>query len=81
MTITVKTYFDGKEIKVPTELRELEPTEVTLIFEDGSGDKEKPGKGLPLMDEMVAISKNIAGTYPEDLAQNHDHYIHGKPKR
>jgi len=81
MTITVKTYFDGKEIKVPRELRKLEPTEVTLIFEDGSGEKEKPGKGLPLMDEMVAISKSMTGTYPEDLARNHDYYLHGKQKR
>ena len=81
MTVTVKTYFDGKEIKVPTELRKHEPTEVTLIFENGAVKEDNPCRGLPLLDDMVAVSKNITSVYPEDLARNHDHYLHGRPKR
>jgi len=30
---------------------------------------------------MIAISKRLKGNYPEDLAKNHDYYLHGRPKK
>ena len=81
MRVTVRTYFDGKEIKVPTELKEHEPTEVTLIFGEETVKPDKSCKGLPLLEQMIEISKKMTGVYPEDLAENHDHYLYGRPKR
>ena len=77
MRTEIKTYFDGEKIIVPQELKGHEPTEITLIL----GEKSKEKKGLPLLDEMIAISKRIKGNYPDDLAKNHDYYLHGRPKK
>jgi len=76
MTSEIKTFFDGEKIIVPQELRGHKPTELTLIL----GDESKEKKGLPLLDEMTAISKRLKGNYPEDLAKNHDYYLHGRRK-
>lgn len=74
----IKTFFDGKKIVVPKELAGHEPTEITLILPELSGTEESDKEGLPLLDEMIAISKRLKGNYPEDLAKNHDYYLHGR---
>ena len=43
-------------------------------------DAEEP-RGLPLVELAIEISKKMKGKYPPDLALNHDHYLHGRPKR
>ena len=46
-----------------------------------------PGNGLPRADELQSLRQGLlrlAGTVkgtPSDLARNHDHYIHGGPRR
>jgi hypothetical protein len=39
------------------------------------------GKGFPLLDLAVELSRKMKGNYPPDLAKNHDHYLYGRPKR
>lgn len=77
MRSEIKTYFDGEKIIVPQALKGHRPTEITLIL----GEESQQKKGLPLLDEMIAISKRLKGNYPEDLAKNHDYYLHGRPKK
>lgn len=36
---------------------------------------------LPLSDEVMKFSGSLKGNYPRDFARNHDHYIHGTPKK
>ena len=76
----IKTYFDGKKIIVPEELKAHKPTKLILILPEKSAGKESDRKGLPLLDEMIAISKRMKGNYPEDLAKNIDYYLHGRRK-
>ena len=76
----IKTFFDGKKIIVPKELAGHEPIEITLILPELSDAKSSDKAGLSLLDEMIAISKRLKGTYPEDMAKNHAYYLHGRPK-
>ena len=73
-TITVKATFDGSLFKL-LELVESEPdTEYILTVE-----KKKPPYSANALD---VLRKNI-GTIngPPDWSDEHDHYIHGIPKR
>jgi len=42
---------------------------------------DEPDDGLPLLDLALETSERLKGRYPIDLARNHDHYLHGRPKR
>jgi hypothetical protein len=43
---------------------------------------EEPGKrGLPLTDLALELAEKMKCKLPSDLARNHDHYLHGRPKR
>ena len=42
--------------------------------------READEKGFPLLDLAIRLSKQMKGNYPTDLARNHDHYLHGRPK-
>ena len=39
------------------------------------------GTALPTLAERLKDVIGIAAGLPSDLAENHDHYLHGKPKR
>lgn len=47
----------------------LEPIEA-----EGSQD-------ISLRDFLLKFAGTAKGEYPRDLARNHDHYLHGRPKR
>ena len=81
MAVSVKTSFDGQQILLPDELKGHAPGDVTIIFEEKPIESSESTSGLPLLEEMVKISKKMKGVYPEDLAENHDHYLHGRPGR
>ena len=34
-----------------------------------------------LRDLFLEFAGTVEGDYPTDLAENHDHYLHGRPKR
>jgi len=42
---------------------------------------EVEAQGFPLLDMALDIAAKMKGKYPRDLARNHDHYLHGRPKR
>ncbi len=48
---------------------------------EGEQDESESTGGFPLVDLAIEISKKMKGDYPSDLARNHDHYLHGRPKR
>jgi hypothetical protein len=57
------------------------PDGTTVLIQTETGMKEsapaKKGNALAWMKEFVGC----IDTLPEDLAAEHDHYIHGTPKR
>ncbi len=38
-------------------------------------------QGVPTLYERLKDFIGIADDLPEDLAENHDHYLHGRPKK
>jgi hypothetical protein len=40
-----------------------------------------PRAASPTLSERLKPVIGIAKGLPEDLAENHDHYLHGRPKR
>lgn len=52
------------------------PAEGTVVRVEAAAGEPKPSWG-----EVFADLIGAAEGLPEDLAENHDHYIHGAPKR
>ena len=71
-------HTDGK-VLVPDEPVELRPGaryRVSLEpLEEGDEDTES------LRDFLLRWAGTMEGDLPPDLAKNHDHYLHGRPKR
>ncbi len=44
------------------------------------GDKEMPKAASPLGEALMKLAGTAVGL-PEDMAVQHDHYLHGTPKR
>jgi hypothetical protein len=79
MTTTLIAHFDGKVI-VPDEPVEL-PTGCRLEIRVETADvqKQRPGSLLRLAERAAKIPANPDA--PTDGAAQHDHYLHGQPKR
>lgn len=73
-TVTIKAIFDGTSFKF-LEPVDLEPnTEYILTVE-----KEDIAKSEPALEVLRKNIGTIKG--PSDWSEEHDHYIHGTPKR
>jgi hypothetical protein len=73
-TITVKATYDGSSFKIHGPV-DLEPnTEYILTVE--KEDSKKPENALEVLRKNIG---SISG--PADWSEEHDHYIHGTPKR
>jgi hypothetical protein len=53
-------------------------TRVTVTLQESSGT---PVENVPTIFERYKDIIGIAEGLPEDFAENHDHYIHGTPKK
>ncbi len=59
------------------EIPEGAEVEVTPVPVQGSGGQPEEGPTLyEMLKDFVGVCEG-----PEDLAENHDHYIHGTPKK
>ena len=56
------------------ELEQVDATLHTLLRNDGSASSRSWGEALQ---ELAGTAEGL----PSDLAQNHDHYLHGAPRR
>ena len=76
-TVIKAVYEDG--VFKPTEPVELEEhTEVEVPVAAGALPSDDP-TGWKAIEALIGIS-NDAGT-PADIAENHDHYLYGAPKK
>lgn len=72
----IKAHFDGR-VLVPEEPISL-PLNTTLnVYVESAGTDETPLKELARILSEMPDNPNT----PSDLAAQHDHYLHGAPKR
>lgn len=75
---TFEAHSDGRAL-VPDEPVELPPGQryrVSVEPIDRDADEIHP-----LRDLAREFAGTLEGDYPPDLAKNHDHYLHGRPRR
>jgi hypothetical protein len=75
--VTVNAHFDGKVI-VPDEPLDLPPNQALIV------QIERVGALAPAEESALAwIAANAVDSdaLPTDLADQHDHYLYGRPKK
>ena len=79
MTV-LKAHYDGR-VLVPDEPVDL-PVDIPLEIQVCSVWEKAPIAGKPLRGlAELARRHPLTGNPPTDLAAQHDHYLHGTPKR
>ncbi len=54
----------------------------TPVLVDAMSDRSAPNaRDIPTLYERLKDFIGIADDLPADLAENHDHYLHGRPKK
>ena len=73
--MTVHAHFDGKVI-VPDEPLDLRPNQALIV-------QIEPIEGEMEVSALAWIAANAveSDALPPDLAEQHDHYLYGRPKK
>lgn len=74
--MSITAVVENGTIKLPVEVPDGTRVEITLPEEFSTGS---PDKGY--FARRYAKYVGMADDLPADFARNHDHYIHGAPKR
>ena len=73
--MTVNAHFDGKVI-VPDEPLDLRPNQALIVqIEPLEGETEESALA------WIAANAVDSDALPTDLADQHDHYLYGRPKK
>lgn len=73
--MTVHAHFDGKVI-VPDEPLNLRPNQALIVqIEPVEGEREESALA------WIAANAVESDALPPDLAEQHDHYLYGRPKK
>jgi hypothetical protein len=75
--VTVNAHFDGKAI-VPDEPLDLPPNQALIVQIERVGALE-PAEESALA--WIAANAVDSDALPTDLADQHDHYLYGRPKK
>ena len=75
MTITAKVH--NHTITLPPEFPVAEGAEVQVTVPDDARALPPPTSFFDSIRDLIGSAKGL----PEDFAAEHDHYIHGTPKR
>lgn len=67
---------ENGSIKLPMHVPDGTRVEITLPVKDDAAPAERA-----TFAERYAKYEGMADALPEDFAANHDHYLHGAPKR
>ena len=74
--MSITAIVENDTIKLPVHVPDGTKVEITLPGEESSGT----AGAEDVTDALLAISTRVKGL-PADLAAQHDHYLHGQPKR
>ena len=74
--MSITATVENDTIKLPVHVPDGTKVEITLPGEEAS----VTAGAEDVTDALLAISTRVKGL-PADLAAQHDHYLHGQPKR
>jgi len=74
--MTVRAHFDGKVI-VPDEPLDLPPNQAVMVRIEPIQNKSSEESALA----WIAANAVESDALPTDLADQHDHYLYGRPKK
>jgi hypothetical protein len=70
--MSITATVENDTIKLPAGVHVPDGTQARIIFESVGGRT---------LAERYAGLVGITDRLPEDMAENHDHYLHGQPKK
>ncbi|HEX4087047.1 MAG TPA: hypothetical protein VHY22_19185 [Chthoniobacteraceae bacterium] len=70
--MSITAIVQNNTIKLPPDVHVPDGTSARIIFETAAGRT---------LAERYAGLIGITDALPEDMAENHDHYLHGAPKK
>ncbi len=73
MNITAVVHNNRVELPVPV----ADGTEVVIVLKDDADPASSDGSFFDSIQDLVGKAEGL----PADFAAQHDHYIHGSPKR
>jgi hypothetical protein len=82
--MTVQGVVQGGVVVVPGGLSLPEGTPVSIIALEHKQSSEPGDASIPIGKKLADLAKSLESLpcdLPSDLAANHDHYLHGLPKR
>jgi hypothetical protein len=74
--MSISVVVENGSIKLPVHVPDGTRVEI-LLSEPGDLAGEKPGSLAERFAEFIGMGDGL----PEDFALNHDHYLHGAPKK
>ena len=77
--MSITAIVENDTIKLPPGVHLPDGTEVSNETADAAGAAGAASRGT--LAERYAKFVGLADDLPEDMAKNHDHYLHGAPKR
>lgn len=78
--MTIRGHVQNGSIVLDEQIALPEGAEVSINVLDASGATPAEAIGPTLFDQFQDMIGTVQGL-PADFAANHDHYIHGAPKR
>ena len=79
MTTTLTAIYDGRAL-IPTEPLNLPKGAILRLRLEIPEEFNAQPQREPFSDALLSFSGIMEG-FPPDFAKNHDHYLHGTPKR
>ena len=76
--MTINAHFDGKVI-VPDQPLDLPANQPLIVQIEPASAPGEPGEEPPLA--WLAANAVESDTLPADLADQHDHYLYGSPRK
>ena len=80
--MSITAVVENDTIKLPPGVHLPDGTEVSIETADAADAADAAGAASRgTLAERYAKFVGLADDLPEDMAKNHDHYLHGAPKR
>lgn len=78
--MTLEGHIEDGHVVFDTPVVLPDGTKVTVSVEPDRGHKKLDAELPSLYERLKSVAGKAQG-FPADLAINHDHYLHGQPKR